>query len=202
MLSAKEPEWWSKQVEALSRTKVFGNVSTLQAHLDATRKEMFDTLTMFYSQVRSIAYFATAVLGLSVATVAFAFRNSAEDLETRTKLLAIAVSLMVATVPFGWFAIRNMRERYRCYVSAVVYAAQVHAAAGILSHPWLEWISLYLKEAQPRNNQELVNYWMETPPNAFISYRRTIIVVQCLSVLGALFIFIVFIWPYLAAVKG
>jgi hypothetical protein len=188
MTNAKNLEWWSKQVEALSRTKVFEDTAALRAHLDATRTEMFGTLSAFHSQVQGIAYFAAAVLGLSVATVAFAVEKSASEPQTRQNLLLIAVSLLMATVPLGWVAIRNMRERYRSYVSTVVYAAQVHAAAKILSHPWLEWVSQYLQEGQPRNNQELVNYWINTPPNSFISYRRTIIVVQFLAVLGALFI--------------
>lgn len=188
MTDAKEPEWWSKQVEALSRTKVFGDTPAFRAHLDATRTEMYGTLSACHSRVGIISYIAAALLGLSVATVAFAVEKSGSEPQTQRNLLLIATSLLLTAVPLGWVAIRNMREQYRSYVSTVVYAAQVHAAAGILSHPWLEWVSLYLQKG-PRNNQELVNYWMETPPNSFISYRRTIIVVQFLAVLGALFIY-------------
>lgn len=188
MTSAENFEWWSKQIEALNRTKVFQDPATLRAHLDATRAEMFGTLSAFHSQVGSIAYFAAAILGLSVATIAFAFQESGPQPRTQQNLLLIAASLLMATVPLGWVAIRNMRERYRSYVSTVVYAAQVHAAAGIYSHPWLEWVSLYLQKGCPRNNEELVVYWMDTPPNSFISYRRTILIVQFLAFLGALFI--------------
>ncbi len=148
---------------------------------------MYDSLSVFYSQVRYTLSIGVLLIGAALLIVEFSLRpGSGTEL---VGLRIVGAWILLAMVPLGVLAWLITRESYRLYVSAVVYAAQVHLAAKVETHHWFDWVFLYL-ESKPESKFELVGIWMKKLPNVFRFYTWMIMGMVVLAVAGSIYLFL------------
>ena len=184
---SKVPDWFLKEVEAIRNACFFSDEQAVSSLLSATRKEMYDSLSTFYSQVRYTLSIGVLLLGAALLIVEFSLRP-----ESGTELVGlrlVGACMLLAMLPLGVLACLIIQESYRMYVSAVVYAAQVHLAAKAETHHWFDWVFRYL-ESKPESKFELVETWMKRLPNVFRFYTWAIMGMVVLAVAGSIYLFV------------
>jgi hypothetical protein len=135
-------DWFRKEVEQI-RTATSG-VKDLEKLLSESRKEMYTARSDYFAQVKFIIQLFIVVASLSVAATYFTLKESSIQKTDFVSIVASASFIVSAMLlRYG----RNVFiATYELYVTAAIFACQLHYAAGIYSNRWFDYVKQALQQ--------------------------------------------------------
>ena len=145
------PSWFH---EGCSREDIFfGRQPVALSHLlNGSRRDMYAALSLYQTHVK---YASTVVLSLvTVVAAIFSVLKATNHDVGRTIEVGAGVLLLVACA-IGFLFVFVVTRYYNVYVSALLYAAQIHFAAGMAGFRWFERILEDLHREYAKNSDDL-----------------------------------------------
>ena len=189
------PDWYEEAIERI-RSHVTAHPGRDTAMLADSRKDFQQALALFNTQAQYVIsiYFALfAVIGISISFVL-------KDKPDLGVLFLPAGILLLVGFRYGWVARRILLASYTLYVASIVYADQLHRAAGVASHAWFAHVEKHLETLRKRiatgaepadknNVLGLVDVWTHTNPgNLFQLYCSLVWWLKWLSFVAGLWL--------------
>ena len=200
-----KPEWLADDIEALHSSDVLSDAQATAAFLSATRDQMHHSFATFQSHLRNTGYLIGVLLVGAGAMAAIALEGDDGSSPNRTFFAIGSAAVLVAIVPVSALAIAITAQVFRLYAGAVVYAAQAHAAAGVASHPWFDFVFSYPEATKhrtplgkaldkittralgpsPTPRTALMDSWVQDPSSVFTPFVLMLLVVDVFCLVGA-----------------
>jgi hypothetical protein len=147
---------------------IFHDDQAVGNFLTAARTEMYDSLRLFQEHVKHLLS-----LMFTVLTAVFAILGFIIKVEDPPVLDPAAVALLGGSILILMFFLGNIStiiisRYYRLYVSALVYAADLHEQMGLGSHVWFQ--DLTTKRSRSESLPDFVNKRAYGWPHSWILY--------------------------------
>lgn len=152
--------------------------------LSASRKEMYDALSLFYTHVKH-----TISLMLSIMTAVFvifgvALKDTASRAEIEPLFKLLGGVILSALFPLGIVSILIIGRYYKLYVAALMFAGELHTSVGLSSHAWFEHIREDAESlGQTAGKKEVLHKRTYGWPHSWILYSMLIAVLSLLNLI-------------------
>ncbi len=182
-MGMNQPEWYTQEIDMLRKS--LGQLDIdVTSMLSASRQEFYDALKTFYSQVTYLISLYIAAFSIAFWVVGFILKDAPNQASIAKGSAGV---LLLVTAGICVFIYRIMSAQYSLYVAAVIYSAQLHAAVGLETHRWFEWVNEFLKGAETK--EEVINRWMQAKESTSTNYFRIVAmftIVACIAGVGLL----------------
>jgi len=148
------PGWFTGEIEELRKFFQDENIDKTEM-LTQSRKEFYDNLSVFYSQARYLISLYPAIFTVVLGLVGFTVKHEPSQ-GTFVKLFAGI--LLISAGLIRSFAYRLVKTQYGLYVASLIFATQIHVAAGLGTHRWFQWILEYLQN--PKENVKTISWYL------------------------------------------
>ena len=162
--------------------------------LDASRKDMFEALSLFHNHVKYVIS-----IMISVPAIVFGVVSLMPAMRPNLPAIALIAGLVLIAVSFvSLYSIRIIHKYYQVYVSALVFATIVHIKADYKrAHPWFIRTVQQAKKAQAigvNNIVDFMEYRTKSSEDSYHYYKTVIYILSTVILLsGILLAFFYFI---------
>lgn len=156
-------------------------------NLSASRQEMYDALTLFYSHVKHTLSLLITIITAVFAILAFALKeNIAKSNPDILPILSqMGGSILFIVFIISLISIAVIWRYYRLYVAALIFSSKQHIKAKMPEHIWFieveklekEISSKYPKLSEEQVLKKLVNNRAITFPHSFILYAVILLII-------------------------
>jgi hypothetical protein len=173
-------DWYYREVDQIKESPIFRDESgyAVSEILNASRNDMLSSFEVFQSQFKHMVSIMTALVTGAAVVVGFSLDSS---WEFRAAGLGAAGVVLIGIKPLSWVLLEVLNQTYSLYVNTVIYAAQLHRAAGLHANLWFEWVEAFLEgrsleETRPpaKDRQELYERWRHYPTGTWRLYARAV----------------------------
>jgi len=144
--------------------------------LNASRKEMYETLALFHNHVKYVIY-----IMITMPTIILAIIRLWPATELDLLVYAVASVILMLACPICIISILVIHKYYQVYVSALIFATRTHIALGY-KHPWFERTIKQAKDWKVKNSMEFLSKRAKSWRDTFILYSCIISVLAISSV--------------------
>lgn len=170
------------------RNKIKSDVA-LSEFLNATRKEMYDSLSLFHNHVKF-----TISLLLSLITAIFAvfgfFLKDNENLSEMIGLIRTIGSIIFVTIfLIGIISMFIIGRYYKLYAASLMYAEEAHKSVGLENHFWFIGVEEIEKKLSKRSTKkDLLNRRTNGITHSLFLYRVLIMIISTGSLIISIYL--------------
>ena len=170
------------EFERKPRKPIFHDDQAIGNFLTAARAEMYDALRLFQDHVKHLLSLMFTVLTAIFAILGFIIKGELPPGFDPTIVALLGGSILVLMFFLGNISTIIISRYYRLYVSALIFAADLHESMGLPSHRW--FLDLTEERSSPDSPGRFVNNRAYGWPHSWRLYAILIWVLSNASLIG------------------
>ena len=165
---------------------VFRTDPAVSNFLTAARKEMYDALRLFQDHVKHLLSLMFTVLTAVFAILGFIIKGEMPIIIDRTVVALLGGAVLLLLFFLGNISTVIISRYYRLYVSALIYAADLHESIGVGSHRWFK--DLATERSRSESPTHFVKKRAYGWPHSWLLYAILIWVLSNVSLVGGVLV--------------
>jgi len=183
------PQWFHKGCD-------LRNIGTdpvaLARLLNGSRQDAFSSLSLYQVPVRYVTTLLFSIITVVGVVFSFVMSTGFDSPEIMKFVESSGAGLLVMASLMGAFAAFVITRYYHVYVSALLFAAQLHCGAKIRGHHWLErLIELLQDQGNNISRQQFISRRTWSRGDSHFWYVAFIVLLSVLSLAAAVGIWVV-----------
>ena len=148
-IESEFPPWFSK---GCLPEKIPTEPTALSQYLNTCRQVIYSAASLYHDHIKYVTTIFVALLTAMVTI--FSLLKIAEVDQSIVRIIELAgVGLMVVAVFVGIISQYIIMRYHMLYIATLLYATEVHHAAGVVSFRWFEDIIELLREKYTKNEE-------------------------------------------------